>query len=70
MGKISRRDFLAMAAVFGVEAAWARRSRALRRFPGASVATFFPKGWHPAILTATVFCYGPGVPLSRSRPRN
>ena len=43
MGKISRRDFLAAAAVLGAEAAGVAHSRLPRKFPGEGVATFSRK---------------------------
>ena len=44
MGNISRRDFLAMAAVFGVEGAWARSFSAPSKTPWRERRDLFPEG--------------------------
>ncbi|HEY1265184.1 MAG TPA: PhoD-like phosphatase N-terminal domain-containing protein, partial [Terriglobales bacterium] len=44
MGKISRRDFLAMAAVFGVEAAWARPFSGPSKISWNERRDLFPEG--------------------------
>src|SRR5215813_5798927 len=44
MGRISRRDFLAMAAVFGVEAAWARPFSAASKVSWSERRDLFPEG--------------------------
>ena len=44
MGNISRRDFLAMAAVFGVEAAWARSFAVPSKISWRERRNFFPEG--------------------------
>ena len=44
MGNISRRDFLAMAAVFGVEAAWARSFSAPSKISWRERRELFPEG--------------------------
>ena len=44
MGNISRRDFLAMAAVFGVEAAWARSLSAPSKISWRERRELFPEG--------------------------
>src|ERR1051326_7715335 len=44
MGNISRRDFLAMAAVFGVEAAWARSFSGPSKISWRERRELFPEG--------------------------
>ncbi len=44
MGNISRRDFLAMAAIFGVEAAWARSFTTLSKISWSERRDLFPEG--------------------------
>src|ERR1051325_2880263 len=44
MGNISRRDFLAMAAVFGVEASWARSFAAPSKISWRERRDLFPEG--------------------------
>src|SRR5438477_1341394 len=71
MGNISRRDFLAMAAVFGVEAAWARSFSAPSKTSWRERRDLFPEGVASGDPESnSVLLCGPGVRRNLSRPGN
>ncbi len=74
MGNISRRDFLAVAAVLGAEAAWGRSFSTPSKISWRERRDLFPEGVASGDPDSTAYCCGPGghrsPNRSLNRPRN